>query len=59
MATSYSYVIDEFKDKITDYDLAAFSDDLQDEILNSILRKACRKFKVYTYPTLCKGSLRL
>lgn len=46
MATSYSYIIDEFKDKITDYDLAAFSDDLQEEILNSLLRKACRKFKV-------------
>ena len=46
MATKYSDIIEEFQDKITDYDLVSFSFDLQDEILNSLLRKACRKFKV-------------
>ena len=46
MSTTYSYIFEEFKDKITDYDLASFSYELQEEILNSLLRKACRKFKV-------------
>ena len=46
MATKYSDVIEEFQDKITDYELASFSYDLQEEILNALLRKACRKFKV-------------
>lgn len=45
MATTYTYIFDEFKDKITDYELASFSSELQGEILNALLRKACRKFQ--------------
>ena len=33
MATTYDYIYDEFKDKITDYDLASFSPELQGELL--------------------------
>lgn len=46
MSTTYQYIFEEFQDKITDYDLASYSDDLQEDILNALLRKACRKFKV-------------
>jgi len=42
--TSYSYIYDELKDRITDYDLVAYSEGLQEELLASYLRQACRKF---------------
>ena len=37
-------IYNEFKDKITDYDLAAYSTGLQEELLESYLKKACGRF---------------
>lgn len=38
--TEYSYIFDEFKDKITDPDLHLFCEDLQNEMLLAFMRKA-------------------
>ncbi|POO87875.1 hypothetical protein [Clostridium sp. 3-3] len=43
MGTTYKYIFDEFKDTITDSDLLLFGDELQDEMLIAILRKAISK----------------
>ena len=45
MNTTYKYVFDEFKDKITDPDLLSFADDLQNDMLNALMRKAITKCK--------------
>ena len=50
--TDYKEIFDNFKDKITDYDLPLYTDDIQYEILCSILRKACAKFG-----RICKSDL--
>lgn len=50
--TDYKEIFDSFKDKITDYDLPLYTDDIQYEILCSILRKACAKFG-----RICKSDL--
>jgi hypothetical protein len=42
--TAYKVVFDAFKDKITDYDFAAYSPDLQDELLVAYLDAACDVF---------------
>ena len=50
--TDYKEIFDSFKDKITDYDLPLYTDDIQYEILCNILRKACAKFG-----RICKSDL--
>lgn len=50
--TEYSLIYDEFKDKITDYNLPLYEDKIQDKILFSLLRKACGRFK-----RICKNPL--
>ena len=44
MNTTYLEIYEAFKDKITDYDLARYSPELQDELLLNLLRSACRRF---------------
>lgn len=50
--TEYTEIFNSFKDKITDYDLPLYTDDIQNEILCSVLRKACAKFS-----RICKSDL--
>lgn len=42
--TSYVTIFELFKDKITDYDFAAYSGELQDALLLGYLTSACDKF---------------
>lgn len=42
--TPYETVYETFKGKITDYDFAAYSEELQDELLLGYLTAACDKF---------------
>lgn len=42
--TTYEEVYEVFLDKITDYELAAYSESLQKAILLSLLKAACRRF---------------
>lgn len=44
MATTYDTIFEAFKDKITDYDLAAYSESLQWDIMVALLDSACRRF---------------
>jgi hypothetical protein len=48
----YSVIFEQFKDKITDYDLPQFEAEMQNDILCNIQRKACAKFK-----RICKSDL--
>lgn len=50
--TKYKTIFDSFKDKITDYDLPLYSEEMQTEMLCSLLNKACSKFK-----RICKSNL--
>lgn len=50
--TKYTEIFNSFKDKITDYDLPLYTDDIQNEMLCSALRKACAKFG-----RICKSDL--
>lgn len=50
--TEYTEIFNSFKDKITDYDLPLYTDDIQNEMLCSALRKACAKFG-----RICKSDL--
>ena len=43
MGTTYSEVFDNFKDNITDPDLLQFAQDLQDDMLLAIMKKAIAK----------------
>lgn len=48
----YSKIFELFKDKITDYDLLQFTEELQSNILCNLLRKSCAKFR-----RICKTDL--
>lgn len=52
--TLYSTIFEEFKDRISDYDLPQYKQELQDDFLLSYLRKAITKFK-----RICKNDLTL
>lgn len=52
--TKYSIIFDEFKDKITDYDLPIYTIEIQEDILKSLLRKSIGRFK-----RICNNSLLL
>ncbi len=52
--TLYTEIFESFKDKITDYDLPLYADDIQNDILCSVLIKACAKFA-----RICKSDLSL
>lgn len=43
--TEYSTIFEEFKDKITDYDLPIYTANIQEEILLSLLRKSIGRFR--------------
>ena len=50
--TELETIFEEFKDKITDYDLAEYKSSLQEEVCLSYLKKAVARFK-----RICKSDL--
>jgi len=52
MSTQYSDIYNSFKDKITDYDLLTYEQDIQEEILLNLLNQACARFQ-----RICKKDL--
>lgn len=44
MATTYQTIFEAFMDKVTDYDLASYSESLQWDIMVALLDSACRRF---------------
>lgn len=50
--TEYSQIYDEFKDKISDYNLPLYEENIQNQILFSLLKKACSRFR-----RICKNKL--
>lgn len=52
--TDFSTIYIEFKDKITDYDLPIFEENVQNDMLRSLLNKACVRFY-----KICKQDLNM
>lgn len=50
--TEFSTIYEEFKDKITDYNLPLYDEAVQNEVLLGYLKKACGRFR-----RICKSEL--